>query len=85
MGNSLVSDESYGSVMIILKTTKYSAGDQINGFVNVNLKKPFPSPKLFLQIEGREDTQGVDYYTTTGFSNFILIKRSKWKHSISLL
>lgn len=67
MGNSsLKSDPSFGEVKIKIEKTSFNPGEQINGFIELNIIKPFPSPDLFLQVHGIEHTQGVDYYTTTG-------------------
>lgn len=66
MGTTVVSDSSYGWIQIVLEKRNFDAGDQINGFVNVKLLKPFPSNTLFLNMTGTEKTQGVESYTTTG-------------------
>jgi hypothetical protein len=66
MGNSIKNDLSFGTISIKIDKKSFHTGEQINGFVNLNMRKPFPSPNLFFQVQGIEHTQGVDYYTTTG-------------------
>ena len=57
MGNSTVSNNEYGRIEFVLDKTKYVAGDQVNGKINVNIIKQFPSNQLYLLIEGKESTQ----------------------------
>ena len=53
MGNSTVSNNEYGRIEFVLDKTKYVAGDQVNGKINVNIIKQFPSNQLYLLIEGK--------------------------------
>ena len=65
MGNKISSDDSYGKIIIMTQKKKYIAGEQVNGWVNVSLLRPFPSNELFLIIEGKEKTKVVDSRTYT--------------------
>jgi hypothetical protein len=65
MGNKVSSDDSYGKIIIMTQKKKYIAGEQVNGWVNVSLLRPFPSNELFLLIEGKEKTKVVDSRTYT--------------------
>ena len=64
MGNNVSSDKSFGDVFILLNKSKYIAGEQVNGTINVSLVKPFPSPEIYLIVEGNEKTK-IIYQTTT--------------------
>jgi hypothetical protein len=54
MGKSLSVDRNYGSINIQLDKQKYVAGDQVNGWVHLNLVKDFPSNSIYLIISGKE-------------------------------
>ena len=60
MGNTITSDDSYGKIIIMTQKKKYIAGEQVNGWVNISLLKPFPSSELFLLIKGKEKTKVID-------------------------
>ena len=57
MGNNLGSNEQFGDIQINTKKKTYEAGEQVNGFINLNLTRPFPSNQLYLVVEGKEQTQ----------------------------
>lgn len=57
MGNTVKSDTTYGAVWIQLEKKVYFAGDQVNGIVNMQLLKPFPTNELKLVITGKELAQ----------------------------
>ena len=59
MGSSLSLDKSYGNIFIQTTKNNYVAGDQVDGFVHLNLVKDFPSPVLHLVISGEEKTKLV--------------------------
>ena len=65
MGNKVSSDDSFGKIIIMTQKKKYIAGEQVNGWINVSLLKPFPSSELYLLIEGKEKTKVVDSRTYT--------------------
>lgn len=65
MGNKVSSDDSYGKVIIMTQKKKYIAGEQVNGWINVSLLRPFPTNEVFLLIEGKEKTKVVDSRTYT--------------------
>ena len=48
------SDASYGQLSIKLDKTKYNPGEQVNGEINLNLVKPFPSNTFNLVLKGEE-------------------------------
>jgi hypothetical protein len=54
MGNNLASDKNYGSISIQLDRLKYTAGEQVNGWVHLSLVKTFPSNVVHLVISGKE-------------------------------
>lgn len=55
MGGQHSSDDSYGQVSIRVEKERYSPGQQINGFVDLRLVKPFPSGHLQLGFTGEEE------------------------------
>lgn len=65
MGNQSVSDEKFGKINIWIQKAKYIAGEQVNGYVNMNLIQAFPSTQLFLIIEGKEKAKVVYSYQRT--------------------
>jgi hypothetical protein len=70
MGNSSTSSNRHGKITIKLEKTNYVAGDQVNGFIQLNITSPFPSRSLYLIIEGKESVQLVDSRTVeNGKSN----------------
>ena len=60
MGNKLVSDSSYGKIMIRLNKGKYTAGDQVEGMIYLDLYTPFPTSVLNLLITGREKVRIIE-------------------------
>ena len=82
MGNQSVSDEKFGKIEIWTQKKHYIAGEQVNGSINVNLIKDFPSNQLYLIIEGKEKAKVVYSYQGK-FSIFeyykkILTQNSSW-------
>lgn len=65
MGNKVTSCDEYGKIIINVERMKYIAGEQINGYINLSLIRPFPSTELFLIIEGKEKSKIVDSRTHT--------------------
>lgn len=59
MGNSLNMDSSYGNIFIKTTRSMYTAGDQVDGFVHLNLIRDFPSNVMHLVIQGIEDVKLV--------------------------
>lgn len=77
MGNKISSDKSFGDIYILLNKSKYIAGEQVNGTVNLRLVKAFPSPEIYLVIQGKEKTK-VIYQTTrkrNSKTNYIYLKK----------
>jgi hypothetical protein len=62
MGNKSVSDTKYGKIEIWTQKNHYIAGEQVNGSINMNLIKDFPSNHLYLIIEGKEKAKVVYSY-----------------------
>lgn len=57
MGNNINKTiDNYGTINIILDKNYYNPGEQINGYVNLNLIKDHPSNILTMYIEG------IEYY-----------------------
>lgn len=54
MGSSLSLDRSYGSIFIQTVDNSYMAGEQVDGFIHLNLLRDFPSNVLYLIISGEE-------------------------------
>jgi len=78
MGNKVPTDTSYGFVEIELEKSTYTAGDQVNGWVNVSLVKPFLSDTLYLILSGKETTSIIvpSVYSTfkageTGYTPYV--------------
>ena len=63
MGSSLSLDRSYGSVFIQTINPTYMAGEQVDGFVHLNLIRDFPSNVLYLIISGEERVKLVSTST----------------------
>lgn len=59
MGKSYSVDKSFGDIAIQFESFKYVPGSQINGFIYLNLLKPFPSDVLDIFIAGREKSKFV--------------------------
>lgn len=59
MGGSLSLDKSYGNIFIQTTRNMYTAGDQVDGFIHLNLMRDFPSNVLHLIISGEEDVKLV--------------------------
>ena len=59
MGNKVVIDTSYGDININLQKQTYTAGEQVNGWVNVSLVKPFLTDTLYLIVSGKESVHFV--------------------------
>lgn len=57
MGNKIQKAKDYGEIVILTNKSKYIAGEQVNGTVNVSLSKAFPSPELYLIIQGKEKVE----------------------------
>lgn len=62
MGKALSTSSDYGNISIQLDKPKYTAGDQVNGFIYLSLMKNFPSNVMYLIISGKEKVKLV---TTT--------------------
>jgi hypothetical protein len=54
MGKSLSTANDYGNISIQLEHSKYTAGDQVNGWIYLSLMRNFPSSVLYLIITGKE-------------------------------
>lgn len=73
MGKTLSTSNDFGNISIQLDRQKYTAGDQVNGFIYVSLMRNFPSNVLYLIISGKEKvklvttntTQDADHHTKT--------------------
>lgn len=57
MGKTQSIIEQYGKIRIQTEKKKYTGGDQVNGEINISLKKDFPSNSLFLIIGGKEQVK----------------------------
>ena len=66
MGQKTSKENEFGKVTVVLDKSKYTAGDQVNGFIHLYLTKSFPSNILYLYLTGKEK---VKIPTTKGFSN----------------
>ena len=66
MGNSYSIDKSYGEIFINLETFKYLPGSQVNGYIWLNLLKPFPSDVIEIFVVGQEKVKftTVTHYNT---------------------
>lgn len=56
-------DRSYGNIVIQTISSNYMAGEQVDGFVHLNLLKDFPSNVMHLVISGEEKVQLVSTST----------------------
>jgi hypothetical protein len=63
MGGSYSVDSSYGFIAIQLNQQKYFPGSQVNGWIYLNILKPFHTNSLQILITGKEKTKVV--YVTT--------------------
>lgn len=54
MGKSLSTANDYGSISIQLEHSKYTAGDQVNGWIYMEVTRNFPANVLYLIITGKE-------------------------------
>lgn len=63
MGGSYSVDSSYGFIAIQLNSQKYYPGGQVNGWIYLNILKPFNTNTLQVLITGKEKTKVV--YVTT--------------------
>lgn len=63
MGNKIISDNTYGKIMIRLEKAKYMAGDQVNGMIYLDLYKEFPGSVLNLVMTGRERVRLIEVIT----------------------
>lgn len=59
MGGGYSIDHSYGSLSIQVEQLKYYSGQQVNGWIYLNLFKPFPSGSMEVMITGKEKTKYV--------------------------
>ena len=57
MGKIFSNPEKFGSINIHTEKKNYTAGDQVNGKINLSLKKDFPSNSLYLIISGKEQVK----------------------------
>jgi len=62
-------DRSYGNIYIQTTRSTYTAGDQVDGFVHLNLSRDFPSNVLHLIVHGEEDVKLVTTTTRTDSEN----------------
>ena len=59
MGNNLSLDNSYGNIIVQTTRNIYTADEQVDGFVHLNLLRDFPSNVLHLVIQGEEKVKFV--------------------------
>lgn len=69
MGGSMSHDKSYGSIYVQTARSTYTAGEQVDGFVHLNLSRDFPAPVLHLIVHGEEDVKLVSTSTRTDADN----------------
>lgn len=69
MGKTLSTASDYGNISIQLEHSKYTAGDQVNGWVYVSLMRNFPSNVLYLIITGKEKVRLVTTSQRTATDN----------------
>ncbi len=69
MGNKLQKNNEFGDIMINTSKITYRAGEQVNGVINLNLKKSFPSSSIYLIISGVEKVKLTDYVSSSGDDN----------------
>lgn len=82
MGNKVIIDDSYGKIEIQLQKFTFIAGEQINGWVQVSLVKPFPNDTLYLTISGTEKTQFVfEQRVNTGRGVIVTHDKHKGKNT----
>lgn len=68
MGKALSTANDYGSISIQLEHPKYTAGDQVNGWIYLSLVRNFPSNVLHLIISGKEKVRLAISNTVQGES-----------------
>lgn len=69
MGKTFSTANDYGNISIQLEHSKYTAGDQVNGWIYVSLMRNFPSNVLYLIITGKEKVRLVTVDATTAQAN----------------
>lgn len=78
MGSSISLDKKYGNIYIQTLKPRYLSGEQVDGFVHLNLVRDYPSNVLHLIISGEELVQLVTVhhhhvngssYTTASYYN----------------
>ena len=90
MGNKLTLDSSYGSVRIDPTQTSYFSGDQVNGFVHLDLVREFPHNILYLALVGKEENEvatGEEKSLTQkllGMKNTVKSSHDIYKHEFPL-
>lgn len=69
MGKAYSLDHSYGDIAIQFEQLSYMPGQQINGWIFINLVKPFQTNELLLLLTGKEVAKFVEvHYYNNGHS-----------------
>lgn len=63
-----MNQNNYGNIYVQFERNDYGAGDQIDAIVMLNMHQNYPGNVVYIQIDGKESTKLVHYYTT-GDSN----------------
>lgn len=69
MGGGYSIDHSYGNLSIQVEQPKYYSGQQVNGWIYLNLFKPFPTGSMEVMITGKEKTKYVTVTTHNSTHN----------------